>query len=262
VKICLLESAVQDSDTTAKLQKICTGLKSLGYEVVKRECNASLLTNLRMDHPDVIFNLASIYTWGKANLIPAVLEIAGVDYTGSGILGLSLARNYTRLFPLLYNSGICLPAFAIIAAGCPLPDRLQYPLILLRDNLPDQLSLKNSEDLAWTFNQIPVGEEVLLLEKITGERVSIFILNNSPFLPTDQRPYLAAAQKVYGILEARGLARFDFICADKPVLEGVEIAPDPLDEKFLQAATLVGWNEDRVLQVLVQHSGRDHSSGA
>jgi hypothetical protein len=237
-------------------------LKRLGYNVVERECNSSLLINLRKDEPDIVFNLASIYAWEKTNLIPAVLEIGGVCYTGSGILGLSLARNYTKLFPLLFNSGIRVPAFTLIAAGPPTPGGLRYPLMLLRDSLPGGLSLRNTQDLDRTLNQFPAGEEVLLLEQMEGERVSLFILDHLPFLRIGEQSYLATAQKAYDVMEARGLARFDFIRSDEPILEGIEIAPDPLDEQLLQTAAIVCWDEDRVLQSLVQHSGRDNSLSA
>jgi D-alanine-D-alanine ligase-like ATP-grasp enzyme len=234
-------------------------LKRLGYEVVELGCNKSLLTNVRMDEPDVVFNLSSIYAWDKTHLIPAILEIAGVRYTGSGILGLSLARHYTKLFPLLFNSGIRVPAFVVVTAGNPLPDGLRYPLTLLREGLRGGLRLRNAEDLDRTLDLFPAGEEVLLLEQMAGERVSLFILDRSSFPSAGDQPYLATAQKAYDVMEARGLARFDLIRLDEPILERVEIAPDPLDELFLQTAASAGWDEDRVLQSLVQHSGLDHS---
>lgn len=244
------------------MREIYYSLKRLGYEVVERDCNNSLLENVRKDEPDVVFNLASIYAWEKTDLIPAILEIAGVRYTGSGILGLSLGRHYTKLFPLLFNSGIQVPAFAVIAAGNLPPNGLRYPLTLLRDGLQGCLTFRNEEDLKQSLDQIPASEEVLLLEQIAEKRLSLFILDRSTFpIPGDQ-PYLAIAQKAYDVMEARGLARFDFIHSDEPILERIEIAPDPLDKQFLQTAASAGWDEDRVLQSLVQHSGKDLVQGA
>jgi D-alanine-D-alanine ligase-like ATP-grasp enzyme len=241
------------------MQRIYSSLKRLGYEVVERGCNKSLLANIWKDEPGVVFNLSSIYAWEKTYLIPAILEIAGVRYTGSGIIGLSLARNYTKLFPLLFNSGIRVPAFAVMTPGNPPPDGLRYPLALLREGQQGVFSLKNAEDLGWALDLLPAGEAVLLLEQMAGERVSLFTLDGSPFPDAGEPLYLAAVQRAYHVMEARGLARFDFIRSDEPILERVEIAPDPLDEQFLQTAALAGWDMDRVLQFLVQHSGRDHS---
>lgn len=241
------------------MRQIYSSLKQIGYEVVERGCSKSLLKKLRDDKPDVVFNLSSIYSWDKTNLIPAVLEIAGVRYTGSGILGLSLARNYTKLFPLFINSGIRVPAFAIIAVGSPSSDGLCYPLTLLHDSMRSGLCLRHAEDLIRTPDLFSLGEEVLLMERIPGERVSLFVLDRLPFPSDGDQPYLAIAQKAYDVMEARGLARFDFIRADEPILEWIEIAPDPLDEQLLQTAASVGWDVDKVLQSLVQHSARDLS---
>jgi len=237
-------------------------LKSLGYKVIERDCNAALLAALRLDKPDVVFNLCSMYDWDKAYLIPGVLEIAAVPYTGSGILGLSLARNYTKLFPLLCNAGIQTPGFAVIKTGVPLPDGLRYPLALWRDGQRASLSMKNADDLAWVLNRYPASEEVLLLEQPAGQRFSLYLLDRKPFPQDCDLAYLEPAQQAYDTLEARGLARFDFIrSAEGPVLERIEIAPDPLDEQFLHSVASAGWDKERLLQALVQHSGRDHSQG-
>ena len=45
-------------------------------------------------------------------------------------------------------------------------------------------------------------------------------------------------------------------------LELVDAAPDPLDERLLNAAEGVGWNLDRVLHALVQHSAMDGARSA
>ncbi len=165
----------------------------------------------RVDKPDLVFNLASIYSWDKTHLIPAVLEIAAVRYTGSGILGLSLARNYTKLFPLLSTSGIRVPAFAVIAAGNPLPAGLKYPLTLLCDGVRDRISLRNTVELKRALELSPAGEKALILEQMAGERVSLFLLDGLPFPSACGQPYLAAAQKACRVMEARGLVRFDFV---------------------------------------------------
>lgn len=231
----------------------------LGYEVVERGYGKSLLSSLWKDHPDVVFNLPSIYAWEGTNLIPAILEIAGVRYTGSGMLGLSLARNDTKLFPLLLNSGIRVPAFVIIPAGSPASRGLHYPLTLYRDNLPRGLRLSSEPELVRAVNLCPESEEVCLQEQAPGERVSLFMLDQTTFLGAGGQPYRAIARKAYEVIEARGLARFDFVCSDEPLLEGVDVAPDPLDGAFLQAASSAGWDQEHVLQAMVNHACRDRS---
>jgi hypothetical protein len=236
-------------------------LKRLGYEVVELECSASLLKNIRELGPDLVFNLASIYAWEKTDLIPAVLEIGGVCYTGSGMLGLSLARHYTRLYPLLFNAGMRVPPFAVISAGATPAPELRYPLTLLCDGLQEKISLMNVQDLHQALDLFPPDQQVLLQEHMPGPRVSQYILDGSAFPGAVDPLCLAAALKAYELLEARGLARFDFVRSGEPVLEGLEIAPDPLLGKLLESAAVAGWDQERLLEALVQHSGRDISPG-
>jgi D-alanine-D-alanine ligase-like ATP-grasp enzyme len=242
----------------ARIKKICALLKQLGYEVIEQNCDPLLYEHLRKDHPEVVFNLSSIYGWEKANLVPAVLEVAKVHYTGSGMLGLSLARNYTKLFPLLYNSGIRVPPFHIIAAESSVPlQELHYPLRLYRDGEKRVLLLRNGDELLRVLNKLPAHKKVLLLEPALGKRVSLYLLDNLPILGTPGNACLATAQKVYRIMEARGLVHFDFIQNDPPVLVNVEIAPDPLDEELLHEAQQAGWDAPHLLQLLVEHAGSD-----
>ncbi len=233
-------------------------MKLLGYEVIEQDCGPALYERVRRDHPVVVFNLSSIYGWEKTNLVPAVLEIAGVRYTGSGMLGLSLARNYTRLFPLFLNSGIRVSPFHIIETRDSARLKgLHYPLRLYRDWEKYTIFLRNDNELSRILKKLPAHEKILLLNPTMGKRVSLFIFDNMPFLSTPGYSYLAPAQKAYRILEAKGLARFDFIQGSQPVLVRVEIAPDPLDEELLHEAALAGWDAGHLLQLLVEHAGND-----
>ena len=92
---------------------------------------------------------------------------------------------------------------------------------------------------------------------LEGERTSVFLLNRMPLFPEKNPKFLEAAQLTYDVLEARGLARFIFVKNAEPLLEDIEIAPDPLGEQLLQAAAKMGWNRERILQSLVQHPGND-----
>jgi len=258
VKILLLEPAESEPDSTAKTQKIHFLLKQLGYEVVEQSFSAALYETVKTEKPDVVFNLASIYEWNKTNLIPAILEIADVRYTGSGMLSLSLARYPTKLFPLLYKSGVTVVPFKIMKAGSAIQsNKLHYPLNLRPDGSRHNLALANVKELRGALKELPSQEELVLQEHIDGEMVNLYILDSVPFPSLLNEPYLAPAIKAYQLIEARGLVRFDFIMSDEPLLSKIEVSPDPLDKKLLQVAAVAGWNEEKIIQSLVEHAGRD-----
>jgi D-alanine-D-alanine ligase-like ATP-grasp enzyme len=259
VKILLLEPAEPDPDSTIKTHKICILLKQLGYAVVERNLNAALYENVIREKPDIVFNLASIYAWNKTNLIPAILEIAGVRYSGSGILSLSLVRNFTKLFPLLSESGIRVAPFKIMkAASALLNNELRYPLNLYTDGSRHNLVLANDIELKSALQDLPQQAELVLQEHVEGEVVSQYILDSTPFPSSLNEPFMTTALKAYHLMEARGLVRLDFIGSDEPLLDWIEISPDPLDEKLLQMAALAGWDAEKIIQSLVEHAGRDH----
>jgi D-alanine-D-alanine ligase-like ATP-grasp enzyme len=259
MKITLLKPAAGTPAVKNKIEKISALLDRLGYEVTEQDCNAGLFAALLAEPADVVFNLASIYGWEKTNLVPAVLEIAAVRYTGAGMLGLSLARNYSKLFPLLSASGLRVPPYRIIEAGSPPAETLNYPLNLYRDGAADSKEIRNRDELSVALAAQPAGQEIVLQERVAGERESLYLLDGQALFGVLAEPYPALAGRAFALMETRGLARFDFIKSDPPLLDGIEIAPDPVDEKLLQAARCAGWDEGRLLQALVEHAGSDRA---
>ena len=234
-------------------------LKQLGYEVVELNLNATLYEKVIREKADIVFNLASTYEWNKTNLIPAILEIAGVRYTGSGILSLSLVRNFTKLFPLLSESGIRIAPYKIMEVAHAIPNNgLRYPLNLYMDGSRYNLVLANDIELRNALQDVPQQTELVLQEHVNGDVVSQYILDSNPFLASLDEPYWLPALKAYQLMEARGLMRFDFMVSEQPLLVGIEVSPDPLDEKLLQLAALAGWDAEKIIQTLLEHAGRDH----
>ena len=258
MKILLLEPAEPDPDSTVKTHQIFDLLRQLGYEVVELTLKTDLYENVMREKPDIVFNLASIYAWNNTNLLPAILEIAGVPYTGSGMLGLSLVRNFTKLFPLLSESGIRVAPYTITKTGSTIPNtELRYPLNLYIDGTRHNLVLANDLELKNALQALPPQTEVVLQEHRHGEVLSQYILDSTPLLSSLTESYWKPALEIYQLMEARGLVRIDFIQSDEPLMIGIEISPDPLDEKLLQLAAQAGWDAEKIIQTLVEHAGRD-----
>jgi D-alanine-D-alanine ligase len=63
--------------------------------------------------------------------VPAMLELAGVPYTGAGPLGHSVSLDKVTAKQLMRDANIPTPAWAAMGdPGEPLPDHLRYPLIV------------------------------------------------------------------------------------------------------------------------------------
>jgi len=51
--------------------------------------------------------------------------------------------------------------------------------------------------------------------------------------------------------------RLDFTVSNEPVLIYINAAPDPLEEVFTVAASSAGWDDQKIIQTIIEHAGRD-----
>jgi len=258
VKILLLTPAACKPAVASALERVERILKQSGHAVVMQIVNDDLYSRVMDEKPDVVFNLASIFAWEKTGHIPAILEIAGVRYTGSGFLTLSLARNPTILLPLLESSGIAVPPYRVIKAGEPVvPKTLHFPLRICRDGFQPMPGVSGMHALKNVLGALPPQEDLLLCENHKEATVSVFILDSRIF-PHKLAPALQnCALSAYHLLEARGLLRFDFIQPEQPLLLNIEASPDPLGASFLEAAAAAGLDEADVIRMIVEQAGCD-----
>jgi D-alanine-D-alanine ligase len=260
VKICLLEPEASHTrpGIENRQEEIRGLLEHLGHQVVELSCGSTLYEGLRRQHPDVIFNVSSIYGNGDAHLVPAIIEIAGLRYTGSGVLALSLGREYARLFQLLFSAGIPLPPFRVLEAERTGSQHdLHYPLVLYQDNGYQASLVANDEALSELLRVASAHETLLLVEQVKGRKLTVFVLDQEPLFYLPEQGLCSLVKRTYQLIEARGLARFDFVWVDGPILAGIDIAPDPLDKELLHQASSAGWDESELLQVLLEHARRD-----
>jgi len=258
MKILLLDPEESESDSKNKICKISSLIKQLRHEVVEYKANKAFYEKVISEKPDVVFNLASIYGLGNSNLIPAILEIADVRYTGSGLLGLSLARSYTKLFTLLLQSGIPLVPFIISKVKVSMGDNhLRYPLRLFRDGCCQNTVVSNNLELKRALKSIPQQENIVLQEYSPNSIKNIYLCNSWIFPANTESRFINLAREVYRLIEARGIVRFDFRDSYRAALTGIEISPDPLGKQLLEKARLSGWDEKRIIQLMIDQAGRD-----
>ncbi len=258
MKICLLEprdfrAKGGAENRQAQIRRL---LEQLGHQVVEISCSAMLYAELRKQHPDVVFNLPSIYGVGEGHLIPAIIEMAGLRYTGSGVLALSLGTRYARLFPLLFSAGIPLPPFRIVEQTDSQHD-LRYPLMLYRDHGCSGSVVADGKALSDLLRLAGPHEKLLLVEQVKGRKVSLFALDQEPIFCPPEYEVCSLVKKTYQLIEARGLVHFDFVWADTPTLVSIDVSPSPLDTELLRQAYSVGWHEQELMRVLLDHAGRD-----
>src|SRR5262249_40624515 len=103
-----------------------------GHTVTLIEANEEAYERLHMSGVDLVFNVAEgTRGAGREAQIPAMVEMLGIPYTGSGPLSLALCLHKGKAKEILSYHGIPTPAFQVLQHPYePLAQDLEFPLIV------------------------------------------------------------------------------------------------------------------------------------
>jgi D-alanine-D-alanine ligase len=107
-----------------------------------------LLTELGKHEIDVVFNCTEAFNNEDSldYIVPALLETAGVCYTGASPLGLMLTRNKALSKQILTHHGIRVPAFESYQPGEKVPAKVDLPFPLIVKPLSTDASVGISQN--------------------------------------------------------------------------------------------------------------------
>ena len=189
-------------DPLHTVEAISDGIRSAGHDCLVIEGDEEAPEKLRAAHPDLVFNRAEgIRGESRESHIPAILEMLGIPYVGSGVLSLALCLNkrWTNLF--LRQAGVRTPASDLVETEEDLPAiRPDFPVILKpngegssiginEDNVVRDLSALRAK--ARLMMQTYRGP-ILVEQFIPGREISVGVLGKDdgtleilPFLEVD-----------------------------------------------------------------------------
>lgn len=119
-------------DSEETVMAVSAALAQLGHQVVRVEGDEDAYPQLRQTRPDIVFNLCE-GTRGEAReaQIPALLELLGIRYTGSGPLSLALSLDKAAAKKHFCYDGVPTPRFVNVAPDEPIcAGHLRYPLFV------------------------------------------------------------------------------------------------------------------------------------
>jgi D-alanine-D-alanine ligase len=184
-----------DSDTTIKA--ISNALKSAGHKVILVEAdeNAYSKLNKNKDKIDIVFNIAEgLNGESRESFIPAICELLGLPYTGSGPLTLALTLDKARTKEILKYHKIPTPKFQVFSDSKErLNKNMKFPLIVkpLREGsskgIKDNALVNNEKELRnriqesiRAYDQPAIVEEFIACREFT---VGIMGNENPRLLP-------------------------------------------------------------------------------
>jgi len=192
-----VEDDKDDKDRSAVAQaanEVRDAVEAYGYEAqlsgVYGDDVAHCLNHIREVAPDLIFNLTESLNQDSRNEIvfPAILDMLGIPFTGSGALGLGLCLHKPKAKDILRARGVPTPASCVIerakdAAGVDLP----YPLFvklahedasvgIRHDNVVHnkRALVRRIRDLLEEYHQ-----PVLIERYVEGREVNVTLLGNA-----------------------------------------------------------------------------------
>ncbi|ABR49104.1 D-alanine--D-alanine ligase [Alkaliphilus metalliredigens QYMF] len=117
----------QKKDTMEQIFRIL----SKKHNTVKIQVDEKISENLVKSDVDIVFNLSTgVRGESRQSQIPALLEMLGIPYVGSGILAHSLALNKAMAKKIFQYHGVPTPAFQVFQTGEEkLDSNLKFPLI-------------------------------------------------------------------------------------------------------------------------------------
>jgi D-alanine-D-alanine ligase len=124
--------ALAEYDSAETIQALEDALCSKGYQVVRLEADETLLDTVRQAAPDICFNIAEgLRGDARESQVPALLEMLGIPYTGSGVSGHALSLDKAMTKRVWRDAGLPTAPFQVLRREDePLDSRLAFPLFV------------------------------------------------------------------------------------------------------------------------------------
>ncbi|MDW8001341.1 MAG: D-alanine--D-alanine ligase [Deltaproteobacteria bacterium] len=268
---------------------IDSALKMKGYKSEPIDVDKSLPQKLLEKGIEVAY-IALHGRWGEDGTVQGLLEIMGIPYTGSGVLGSSISMDKTIMKRLLEAIRVPTPAYKIVRMN----EECEFfvPCVVKPANegstvgvsfVFDEKDLERAKKTAFMYDR-----KILIEEYVSGDEITIGIVNGKTLpsirikpksgfysyeakytpgmteyiipsgMPKDvEDKAYEYALKIYDIFELSGCVRIDMIVkGDTPYVIDVNTCPGMTETSLVPKAWrhLGGTFEDLVEEVLLAAS--------
>jgi D-alanine-D-alanine ligase len=222
------------------VQRVVDALSENGHTVALLEADKNLLSELERFMPPgadgmptgMVFNMAyGIQGECRYTHVPAMLEMAGVPYTGSSPLGHSLALDKIITKTLIQKVGVPTPDFRVMSKAGESADGLRFPLVVKprHESTSYGLHLVNNPeelDAAVAFVVEKYEQDALVEEYIDGRELCVALLGN------DDMEFLPLVESDFGDRKSRLITWADKF--HKSAAEPEKICPVQIDERLAE----------------------------
>jgi len=200
-----------DRHSRPAAENVVGALRERGHDALLCPADTALLQSLARFVParadgrpgGIVFNMAQgIQGESRQAHVPAMLEMAGVPYTGAGPLGHALALDKVLVKRLLRDVGVATPAYRVMRTGQEDTGPLAYPMVakpLEGSNGFGVHLVGERAKLAPTVQALAAlyRQDVLVEEYVDGREICVALLGNG------QPEVLPFVEHDFGIRTAR-----------------------------------------------------------
>ncbi|MER8438819.1 ATP-grasp domain-containing protein [Mesorhizobium sp. M1312] len=179
-------------DDREMVESMVAALQEGGHETLLCEGDKGLLSTLEQFMPPdpqgrpsgMVFNWSGgIQGEFRYTHVPAMLEMAGVPYTGSGPLAFGLGADKVVTKMLIRDRGVPTPNFRVMRRGTESAGDLRFPVVVKPRYESDSLGLQLVNEPAQLKQAVEVivtqyAQDALVEEYIDGREITVALLGN------------------------------------------------------------------------------------
>jgi D-alanine-D-alanine ligase len=176
---------------------VAAALREIGHEVtlvdLTRDLVPDLIRLLRSHSIDLVF-ITLHGPFGEDGTIQGMLDMAGISYTGSGVLSSALAMNKILAKQLFNSHGIPTPRWASVSNEDTFEPvfRIPYPLVVKPADQGSTIGVsivQSTDDLPHAIQTaLEYSDSILAEEYIPGREITVGILGDEPLEVVEIRP--------------------------------------------------------------------------
>ena len=225
----------------ATVQKVIDAVRASGHTVAFFEGDKQLIANLEQFMPPdprtgqpggMVFNMSyGIQGDSRYSHVPALLEMAGIPYTGSSPLGHALGLDKVVTKILMRDAGVPTPNYCVMSRPGRQVDGLRFPLVVKPRHESTSYGLhfvRDQQELEQAVLDVVTQyqQEALVEEYIDGREVCVGLLGN------DRVEFLPIVELDFDGREPRAMTWADKYhkSADEPT----KICPAPVSEELAE----------------------------
>jgi D-alanine-D-alanine ligase len=259
------ERAISLKSGNAVLQ----GLKRSGYKAIAIDASKNLIDTLKKEKIQVAF-IALHGRWGEDGTVQGLLEMMGIPYTGSGVLGSSMAIDKAVMKLIFATARIPTPKYTLIYNGKGASFPLPYVVKPANEGSSVGISVvkKKQEAPAALKEALKYDTKLLIEEFVKGQEITVAVINSKALPVIEVRPksgfynfeakyekgkteYIVPAEissamakkasdialTVYEKFNLSGSARIDMLIKDKtPLVIDINTSPGMTETSLLPKA--------------------------